>query len=246
MPTVEEYIRVFPRPVRANYPDLQIVRNLFRNFCDLASSRWKYAAGNSSGFSTLGVLTGDWTQPHSFNCGTLLNTFMKALERYYATVLGRSYGELGISQEDSTLWFPFVSDDQYGCFDGDVVGNVRKTTQSVAQVRRCLFSSHFFIKIGGRYYDPTFCTTYANADDIVWRKMGGDRVEYHQRSRWKRFTRARKTFGLAPEKNAYYLSEDGEYAFVMTGEKSHGFSETFCMYDVNDLTDQQKKRMGIR
>jgi hypothetical protein len=247
MATVEEVIGLFPRRLRHTDPDQTIVDNLFYNFCEQAKNRWKYSAGNSNGFNAGAILSGSWMSSYSLNCGTLLDTFMRATINYFNNVVGHSIATLGVNQEDSTLWFPFVTKDVYRCFDARVRGNVCTTNRGVLQVRRALFSSHFFVKIGAKYYDPTFCTTYNNANDLVWLKLGGNRVEYHLRSRAKRVARCILSFGLAREsKNNYYISEDGNYVFIKTSQVSHGFSETFCVYSVNQLTPQQKEKLGIR
>ena len=52
--------------------------------------------------------------------------------------------------------------------DGHWVGNVRTEQQTFAELQVFKFSEHHFLTYGGRIYDPTTNTTFANENEMKW------------------------------------------------------------------------------
>jgi hypothetical protein len=246
MPTVEQFIRNNPRhPVDPTRADQQIVNDLFASFCDLAKANWKYSASMAVGFNPHDVLAGDSTHPFSLNCMKLSGLFLEVVKSYFQDVLHRAL-TLAVKNSDCNPR-NFVAPAGLTCFDAKVLGNVCTPTQGVAQVNRCLFSEHWFIKIGTTYYDPTFCTTYGAANDIVACQLDGAPTEYFTRGQKTRGLLKIVTFGAADSKGKFYTGTEGgqQYVFMRTGDQSYGFSETFLRRLRNTLSDDEKKRTGL-
>lgn len=240
MPTVEEQIR---NDVNAGQTDQQIVTNLFNNLCALAQSYWKYAASRPSGFTVDGVLARDERHSFNMNCQVISGLFVEIARRYFRDVLHRTPFPLAINNVGCNPR-NFVTAAGYRCFDTKVVGNVCTPTQNVTAVRRCLFSEHWFVKIGTTYYDPVFCSTYPGANTIVGCQLDAAPTEH--------YTRGEKTRTLfkvvgVKSKGKYYTGTEGEiqYVFKKTSAKSHGFAETYRRVPLNDLSDDDKNRMGL-
>ncbi|HUU20650.1 MAG TPA: hypothetical protein VMW72_26120 [Sedimentisphaerales bacterium] len=240
MPTVEEQIR---NDVDAGRADQQIVTDLFDNLYTLAQSYWKYAASRPSGFTVAGVLAGDARHSFNMNCQTISGLFVEIARRYFRDVLGRAPFPLAINNVDCNPR-NFVTAAGYRCFDTKVVGNVCTPTQSVTAVGRCLFSEHWFVRIGTTYYDPVFCSTYPGANTIAGCQLDAAPTEHYTRG--KKTRTLFKVVGVK-SKGKYYTGTEGgtQYVFKKISAKSHGFAETYRMVLRDDLSDDDKKRMDL-
>lgn len=243
MPTVEEFIPKYPTPLNVAGAHQQIVSDLFDNLCFLAKLSWKYAAGFPQIMINT-VLTSDSLHPWQFNCQRLTDLFVQVVLRYFHNVLGVDPFPLGIETINKKN---LVSASGLECFDANVVGNVCTATQTVSQVRRCLFLEHSYVRIGATYYDPTFCTPYAAPDGVVGCQLDGGPTTYSTRG--PKSAAAVKIFslGLASSEGKFCTGTEGgtQYVFVKTGYKSTGFGETFRMVARNELSDEEKSRMGL-
>lgn len=119
--------------------------DLFVNFVGYASTNWTYAA-QPGAQTAADLLAGDG--PKTVACATL----REALRTLVAEELG-----LEVSRTDINSYF--LTKPGLQCFDLRVkgnVGNFRSTTYTLA----CHFSTHYFIKVADRYYDPCLTAVY--------------------------------------------------------------------------------------
>ncbi|MBM4040126.1 MAG: hypothetical protein FJ290_16600 [Planctomycetes bacterium] len=246
MATVEQFIRNNPNhPINTTGTHQQIVTDIFNSFCDQAKRAWSYAA-SSPGIDVNLILASDDAQPWGFNCGRLTGLFVEVVRKYFVDVLHVSPFPLAISNRDCDPRH-FVTRPGLTCFDGHVVGNVCTVRRSVADVRRCLFSEHWFVRIGTTYYDPTFCTTYTTANGVVGCQLDGGPRQFHTRGSKMRTLVKILSFGGEKSEGKFYTgTEDSvRYVFLRTGDASFGFTETFRKIARGDLTGDDKTRMGL-
>lgn len=244
MPTVWQKIR---DDVDAEQTDQQIVTNLFDNLCTLAQSYWKYAASRPSGFTVAGVLAGNATHPFNMNCQVISGLFVGIVQKYFKDVLDRDPFPLAINNAECNPR-NFVTAAGYGCFDAKVVGNVCTPTQNVTAVGRCLFSEHWFVRIGTTYYDPVFCSNYPAANTIVGCQLDAAPTEHYTRGKkTRRFVKVITIFSVN-SKGKYYTGTEGgiQYVFKKISKKSYGFAETYRRIPRDDLSDDDKNRMGLQ
>ena len=131
---------------------------LFASFVGYASVNWNYAA--TSGAQTApDLLAGEGTK--SVACGTLREA-LKIIVRE----------DMKLTAENADINGHFLTKRQLSCFDPKVKGNVGNrgaTTYDLA----CHFSTHYFLKTNGKYYDACLTSTYAREDEPILQRTRG-------------------------------------------------------------------------
>jgi len=128
------------------------VAELFRNFVGYASANWKYSA--QSGAQTAKNLL-DGIGKKSVACGTLREAF-KIMVRE----------DLKLTAKNADINERFLAKPHLRCFDPLVkgnVGNYGKETFNLA----CLFTSHYFVQVAGKFYDPCLMAVYTSLEEPI-------------------------------------------------------------------------------
>jgi hypothetical protein len=133
-------------------PNSKLVDLLFENFLQYASANWNYSA--QSGKQTAADLLSG-TGSKNVACGTLREAF-KLLIR----------NELNLQAENQDINGYFISKPTLKCFDNKVTGNIANPGSGFFNLG-CHFSTHYFVKSEGKYYDPCLSTTYSSATEPI-------------------------------------------------------------------------------
>lgn len=130
----------------------KVLDMLFENFLAYASANWNYSA-QSGKQTAMDLLSGSGAK--NVACGTLREAFK---------LLVREQLKLEAANEDINGYF--ITKPTLKCFDTKVTGNMANPGSHVFNLG-CHFSAHYFVKCGGKYYDPCLNTTYARADEPI-------------------------------------------------------------------------------
>jgi hypothetical protein len=129
---------------------------LFENFVLYASANWDYAA--QPGGLTVDTLLGG-TGSRAVACGTL----REALKRMFQEDLGRN------EAKSENINDNFISKSTLHCFDPKVTGNLGNRGTALYDLG-CHFSSHFFVGLGAKFYDPCLSSMYSSAGGPIEHK----------------------------------------------------------------------------
>ena len=127
------------------------VDSLFINFMFYAKAHWSYIASARAGGEAL--LAGTETQVPCGGIATALKILIEdKLHQHvdYITIPGY-------------VW----TKSSFPCFDTKVKGNVTKIESLAMFNEGCIFNEHYFIKCGGKFYDPCLNSTYATQNEAV-------------------------------------------------------------------------------
>ena len=130
--------------------------DLFASFVGYASVNWNYAA--TSGTQTAhDLLTGDG--PKNVACGTLREA-LKIMVRGDFTAH---------PAENADINGFFLTKPGLACFDPKVKGNVGNRGATTFNLC-CHFSTHYFMKVGAKFYNPCLTAVYTDIDGPVAHK----------------------------------------------------------------------------
>ena len=123
------------------------VAELFAYFVGYASATWSYSA-QSGGQTAKGLLDGNGAK--NVACGTLREAFKIMLREdlQLNTVKNADINERFITKPDLK------------CFDSKVKGNLGNYGQHTFNLG-CHFSSHYFVQVSGKFYDPCLVAVYS-------------------------------------------------------------------------------------
>lgn len=127
------------------------VDSLFTNFMYHAKQRWSYIASAQAGGADL--LSGAATQVPCGGIATALKILIEdklKLKADYITIPGYIWTKAS-----------FLS------FDAKVKGNVSRAESPGLFNEGCLFNEHYFVKCGGKYYDPCLNSIYTQENESV-------------------------------------------------------------------------------
>jgi hypothetical protein len=158
--SARENILQFKHDIRAMQKESALSRMvladaLFENFVDYAVANWDYGA--SSGGLTADVLLSG-TGRKTVACGTL----REALKKMFRDDLNRQ------DVADADLGH-FISKPDLHCFDPKVKGNLGNRGSGMFNLG-CLFSGHWFLACGDKFYDPCLQATYMSKEEPIFQK----------------------------------------------------------------------------
>jgi hypothetical protein len=137
---------------KGSVPNSKLVDLLFENFLQYASANWSYSAQSGKQTAT-DLLSG--SGPKNVACGTLREGF-KLLIR----------NELKLQADNEDINNYFISKPTLKCFDNKVSGNIGNPSSGVFNLG-CHFSTHYFVKSEGKYYDPCLSSIYSSATEPI-------------------------------------------------------------------------------
>jgi hypothetical protein len=128
---------------------------LFAGFVGYACAHWSYAA-QSGAQKAPDLLDGEGTK--TVACGTLREA-LKILVR----------DELKLTPRNADINERFLTKPSLQCFDSKVKGNVGNHGSTTFDLA-CHFSTHYFVEVGGKFYDPCLMAVYANGEGPIAHK----------------------------------------------------------------------------
>lgn len=129
----------------------ECVGSLFINFMSYAKKHWSYIASAQAGGAAL--LAGTATQ---VPCGGIATALKLLIE-----------DKLGLPVEYITISGYVWTKASYLSFDSKVKGNVTKIESPGIFTEGCLFNEHYFIKCGGKFYDPCLNSIYTDQNQAI-------------------------------------------------------------------------------
>lgn len=172
--TARQIIAREPNDLRGK-KGIGFVPQAFENLCEYAKSHYNYSARREPGRSGADVLAMARTERPNVDCATLAEAFLIIVKE-----------DLEVPENVTELsnvfaTFGFATKATSRCFDGAVLGNMRTVRGQYRDTARCVFSSHYFAKVGNIYYDPCMLTTYASKDDVKsWTLRGAYGIYYNK------------------------------------------------------------------
>jgi hypothetical protein len=127
------------------------VDSLFINFMFYAKAHWSYIASARAGGEAL--LAGTETQ---VPCGGIANALKILIEE-----------KLHLHVDYITIPGYVWTEASFLCFDSKVKGNVTKIESPAMFTEGCIFNEHYFLKCGGKFYDPCLNSTYSMQNEAV-------------------------------------------------------------------------------
>ncbi len=127
------------------------VAELFGRFVGYASANWQYNA-TVGPIQAAQILAG--SGPRTLACGTIREVFKEMMR-------GQGHTVTNASKDSYFLTKPGLQ-----CFDPRVVGNVEDHKGATVGLA-CHFSSHYFVSINGRFYDPCLMAVYQDQEGPV-------------------------------------------------------------------------------
>ena len=150
-----------PAMKKNKVPDGFLADALFENFVGYASTHWDYAA-ESGALTSAALLAG--TGRHSVDCAKLRGAFeIMCSEDLRLTDVQK------IDLNNSNKNGYFIAKYHLKCFDSKVRGNLGNLGSATFNLG-CFFSTHYFVKCGGKYYDACLSTTYRSAEEPIFQK----------------------------------------------------------------------------
>jgi len=188
---------------------------LFKNFCRYARDYFMYDTNSLIvGSDVLASRSGTHC---ILNCESLTEVFLLMVKE-----------DLGISDAQAVHvnHLPgFATKARSECFDPRIVGNVRTASTRFSDVRRCVFTSHTFVGVAGKFYDPCMVSIYINKKDVQsWVLTGAKYVK-----------------GLNNPYDNVLFKIDGDPSKLLIkidpnwSSAPRGFGESFLLIDTNDL-----------
>lgn len=190
-------------------------RRLFIVFCALARRNYRYTAdGNQAADGATIVDQAD---------DKILTTDCAGVARAFVDILARTNIDTGAEVVQVSHGQGFATAAGGRNFDLQITGNIRKPGGTWAEVARCAFAQHYFVRAGTEdrmLYDPCMFTTYATMDDV---------------KSWT-FTEGGGAFNSAvrfvdQDPNAVLLRLPGDYV----GPKPHGFGSGLVIFKKDDF-----------
>ena len=134
---------------------------LFANFVAYAAANWTYNA--TSDATAAGLLNGQGGKKPA--CATIAVAFRLLVNM---KVPNQVCSEEKLEGGDGR----FLTKPELKCFDRRVIGNVGKYGAKADHQfgEGTYFSSHYFAKVGQRFYDPCLMTTYQNRREPIWKQ----------------------------------------------------------------------------
>ena len=129
----------------------ECVDSLFINFMFYAKAHWSYIASARAGGEAL--LAGTETQ---VPCGGIATALKILIEE-----------KLHLHVDYITLPGYIWTKASFLCFDSKVKGNVTKIESPALFNEGCIFNEHYFLKCGGKFYDPCLNSTYSVQNEAV-------------------------------------------------------------------------------
>jgi hypothetical protein len=126
---------------------------LFASFVGYANATWSYAA-QPGGQTAQALLDGDGAK--NVACGTLREAFK--------LMLREDLNLPDVANADINEYFLTKPDLQ--CFDPKVKGNVGNHGKNSFELA-CHFSTHYFVRTGGKYLDPCLMSAYTSTDGPI-------------------------------------------------------------------------------
>lgn len=145
-----------------NAPRVRLLDGAFANLMAYAKKHWNYAASGKTGGQNLLDGTAN-TAP----CGGIAT----ALKLVYIDGLGIPKEEIEYIRVTGYLW----TGPTYLCFDPKVKGNLRNLKDR-NYANGCIFNEHYYLKAGGRFYDPCLSTAYNVKDQSILEKFSGSKT----------------------------------------------------------------------
>ncbi len=134
---------------------------LFENFITYAKANWQYAA-QPGAQTAIAALNG--TGQATLACGTIRDAFKLMVRE-----------DIGQTAANEDINSYFLTRPGLKCFDGRVTGNLFDET-GFGTALACHFSTHYFLKVGTKWYDPCLTAQYATREGPVQSyttKVGG-------------------------------------------------------------------------
>ena len=141
-----------------------LLDGVFTNLLHYAKHNWNYAASGKTGGQDLLNGTAN-TAP----CGGIAT----ALKLVYINGLGIPETDIEYIRVTGYLW----TGPNYLCFDPKVKGNLRNINDR-NYANGCIFNEHYYLRAGGKYYDPCLSTSYAAKDQSIIEKFSGLRTAF--------------------------------------------------------------------
>jgi hypothetical protein len=137
----------------------ETLATLFANFVGYAAANWDYVAQPGS-MTALDLLNGNGRKSPA--CGTLREAMMILVK-----------DELGLTASPAAQNNAFLVRPGLNCFDPKVKGNVgvKGANTPQAYTKGCVFSKHFFLKVGNKFFDPCMKAVYSSEDGPVGGKL---------------------------------------------------------------------------
>ncbi len=129
---------------------------LFASFVGYANAKWSYSA-QSGGQSAKGLLDSDG--PMNAACGTLREAFKIMLRE-----------DLQLNTvTNADINGRFITKPGLKCFDTKVKGNLGNYGKQTFDLG-CHFSSHYFVKVANKFYDPCLMAVYTTLEGPIAHK----------------------------------------------------------------------------
>lgn len=176
---------------------------VFVNLMAYARANWNYTASSPNGGEDL--LDGSAT---SAPCGGIAT----ALRLMYQDQLGIPADDIQYIRITTYVW----TGPDYVCFDGNVVGNLRKLNDRDYR-NGCIFNEHYYLYFRNKYYDPCLSTTYGVRDQSVKVQFGG-------RDKFNVGAGMGRKFLATPDRSTGI--------FYMPDERVAGFTGAYVMFDL--------------
>jgi len=134
---------------------------LFENFVEYASANWDYIT-EASNLSADALLAS--ADHNRVDCAKL----REALKKMFEEDLGLD-GVSNANLDSSNKCGHFITKPDFHCFDSKVRGNVGNQGSGAFNLG-CFFTTHYFLKYGGKYYDACMAATYRSEQEPILHK----------------------------------------------------------------------------
>jgi len=165
MASARESILCFKHDIPAMQKDgglskMLLADALFENFVEYASANWDYIA-EASNLSADALLAS--ADHNRVDCAKL----REALKKMFEQDLGLE-GVSNATLDSSNKCGHFITKPDFHCFDPKVNGNVGN--QGGPFNLGCFFTTHYFLKYAGKYYDACMAATYRSEEEPILHK----------------------------------------------------------------------------
>jgi hypothetical protein len=190
---------------KANAPLERLLDGAFANLLFYAKTNWSYTA-SSSGGSGETLLAGTAT---AAPCGGIAN----ALRLVFMNGLNVPKKDVDYITVSGYLW----TGPTYLCFDPKVRGNLRRLDSPNEYNNGCIFKEHYYLKCGGKYYDPCLSVAYAVKDQSIK----------------ERFIHANGSLVLGNNRRLLVTANQKTCILYMPQETVPGFQGAWAMFDTS-------------